>query len=1062
MSAKQFLQTSKLRAPKLSSLVCQRQRLIDRLSAELPGNAFWIEGPPGAGKTVLANSYIVTHSLPVLWYQVDPLDTDPVSFFNHMQEAANLLIAKGGSDSPIFQPENFLAIERFARSFFRQLFADIDIPFVLVFDNYQDVGEETVFHDIIVTCLEEIPTGCHALLISRTGPPPQFARMKANGWLHHLKPEELKFNLEEIDALFVKHGFEGGEYSCVKPLQRATDGWATGLTLLLDDWDLETCNTVSSSRTNYQVLFDYFAGVVFQKQTAEHQKILSLASLLPDIDPAIVNTMCGHDQASELLKKLSNRNYFTYEIGAGESLYQFHPLFKNFLQQRGIETIPADELNRYCAMAARLLQEKGRVTESIELLSRAGEYRVTVGFIKENAKEFLKRGQFRTVLIWLADVPHAILWSDPLLLYFKGAAKIAFNPVEAMSILEKSFNLFKEQEDVKGSILAACYYMNSVVNNLSDLTILDPWIDYLEEFFQPEALAEETSEEGIMILQVMVRALVLRRPEYPQLEALINLSLQKKAYNVTIVTHYLWTGRFSEARAILNIMYQEDRIMHGSRLVLQSIMAMELQYYLIMGQSEKCRMVIGAAMNLMEESGVQVWKAHFLILGAGCSINAGDLEGAEHYFSLMEQNIQTVRKTELSYYHLAKAAYFLLRGDLAEADQHQKTAMELALAVGMPSYYKWYYLGAGIVNAVKEDYQHSQQSFEKILELCNEVGNPWFECQAYLGMSYILMQTGDDEAVREYLEKAWQLASHHNYEKFYFFTPEMLTSLCIRTLEHDIESDFVIGFIRHNGLEPENPPVHLDNWPWKIKIFTLGKFSLIIDGTSVSLTSSSKAKGKQLELLQVLLALGGRQVNENKLVDILWPDADGDRQLHTLKTTTYRLRKLLGNKEALLHEDHKLSINPACCWVDAWMFSQLAENVLKSKVNSSLSPVATQLAKKAMGIYQGSFLEDLSDEAWSFAYREKMQRYYRKMGSFLWPAEEGVDCQAAIQLGQQAIESDPTYEGFYQGLMKCYINQGLHAEALEVYQQCERNLRLHLQVSPSKSTRELRDTIPTQ
>jgi hypothetical protein len=91
----------------------------------------------------------------------------------------------------------------------------------------------------------------------------------------------------------------------------------------------------------------------------------------------------------------------------------------------------------------------------------------------------------------------------------------------------------------------------------------------------------------------------------------------------SLITHYLWTGRFVEARAAINNIYaHKDQI--GSNLQMSAIRAMETQYYLIMADADNCVRVIDESLQMMTESGVRVWELHFLVLGAGCCLNCGD------------------------------------------------------------------------------------------------------------------------------------------------------------------------------------------------------------------------------------------------------------------------------------------------------------------------------------------------------------------------------------------------------------------------------------------------------
>ena len=93
-----------------------------------------------------------------------------------------------------------------------------------------------------------------------------------------------------------------------------------------------------------------------------------------------------------------------------------------------------------------------------------------------------------------------------------------------------------------------------------------------------------------------------------------------------------------------------------------------------------------------------------------------------------------------------------------------------------------------------------------------------------------------------------------------------------------------------------SPSQHLENWPWPLKINTLGQFAMERDGEAVRF--SGKVQQKPLLLLKALIAFGGREVKEEQLCDALWPDAEGDLAHRSFETTLYRLRLLLG-KEAI-------------------------------------------------------------------------------------------------------------------------------------------------------------------
>jgi DNA-binding SARP family transcriptional activator len=100
---------------------------------------------------------------------------------------------------------------------------------------------------------------------------------------------------------------------------------------------------------------------------------------------------------------------------------------------------------------------------------------------------------------------------------------------------------------------------------------------------------------------------------------------------------------------------------------------------------------------------------------------------------------------------------------------------------------------------------------------------------------------------------------------------------------------------------------------------------LIKDGKP--LIFSRKVQQKPLLMLKALIAHGGREVTEERLADILWPEADGDAAHSSFATTLSRLRHLLGIEQAIRFQEGKAVIDPRYCWVDVWSFERLLGKV---------------------------------------------------------------------------------------------------------------------------------------
>jgi DNA-binding SARP family transcriptional activator len=280
--------------------------------------------------------------------------------------------------------------------------------------------------------------------------------------------------------------------------------------------------------------------------------------------------------------------------------------------------------------------------------------------------------------------------------------------------------------------------------------------------------------------------------------------------------------------------------------------------------------------------------------------------------------------------------------------------------------------------------------------------------------------------------------------------------LCVKALENDIEVDYVRRLIRIWSLVPETPPLHIETWPWPLKIQTLGSFGVISDDKPVVLTGRVK---KPLELLKALIAFGGKNVSQERLNDALWPDVDGDLAQRSFDTTLHRLRKLLGNDKVLQLQSGRLSINPKYCWIDAWAFERQCDEIeaalnvqgqLKDKGGLSLH------FEKAVVLYQGSFLAEDTDQAWTISMREHMRsRFLHLLGSAGGYYEKLKQWEKAAICYRKGLEVEMLAEEFHQRLMVCYRQQGQMAQATKTYQSCCLMLSTHLGLAPSPKTEEI-------
>lgn len=273
--------------------------------------------------------------------------------------------------------------------------------------------------------------------------------------------------------------------------------------------------------------------------------------------------------------------------------------------------------------------------------------------------------------------------------------------------------------------------------------------------------------------------------------------------------------------------------------------------------------------------------------------------------------------------------------------------------------------------------------------------------------------------------------------------------------------DGVAGLQRVTNWEQIAPADQADR---PVRIHSLGRFSVQVHREAV--TGSTKARNQRpLELLQALIAFGGRGVHAELLSQALWPDAEGDKAQNAFDVTLHRLRQLLGVKNLFLVHDRRLTLNSELAWVDAWAFERAVNHAERLLGRLDQPDTLSQLARsqeRILGLYQGAFLEREATRAWTLSLRERLRskllRHITEVGR-AWEAAGEWD--TAIRCYRRGLEIDPLIETLYQRLMCCYRDSGRIPEALASYQHCRAILAAQLQIEPSRSTRELYNSLKT-
>jgi LuxR family transcriptional regulator, maltose regulon positive regulatory protein len=1025
----------------------------------------WISGLPGSGKTTLVSSYIETRKIPCLWYQIDESDSDPATFFYYMGQAAKKASPRKRKPLPLLTPEYLQDIPTFTQRYFENLCGRLKVPSVLVLDNYQEVPSESPFHEVILNGLSRIPEKINAILISRTSPPPVLIRLQANNLMSILGWDELRLTLEESAGIVRLRSKQKLSRETVRHLNESTDGWAAGLILMLEGVRRGIEPQMLGNLTSEEI-FDYFGKEIFDKTDKEIQEFFLKTAFLPKMTGRMAEELTDLSSAGSILSTQNRNNYFTEKRFQKEPIYQYHPLFREFLLSRAKKIFATETLSLLYSRAARLLEESGQTESAVSLLREAGDWDGMVGLIMKHAPSLLAQGRNRPLQEWLESLPRDILEKNPWLLYWMGSCRLPFNPSVSQPYFEKAFQRFKTEENAAGVFLAWSGIVESITSGFEDFKPLDHWISVFEELMQ-RFKGFPSQEIALRVTTNMFMALLYRQPQHSEIEAWTEqaLSLTEASSDIgeklrtlnRLAQYLMFMGDFRKTMLVMNSSQQlaQSRDAPPAALILAKYI--EATYYSQIRLHEKSLKSVFDGLELSRTTGMHM--SDFALLGAGVSsaLMANDPAIAGKLLEEMDSHLREQKPWMKCFYHLLRTQEALLRENPEEALLHAEMSLKLSIDVGSPlSSLYCHLVKAHVMNHLRKE-KEATKHLTAAVNIARQIKSKIFQFWVLLAKSLFALDQGEEAPALTSLREALGLGREGGYINTFIYQSSTMVKLCEKALEAGIEVEYVQDLIRKRHLTPEKPPLHLENWPWPLKIYTLGRFELLKDGKPIRI--SRKAQQKPLALLKALIAFGGKGIRADQIEDTLWPEADGDAAHHSLEMTLHRLRTFIGHPEALEFRDGRLTLDPKYFWVDVRALEYLFEEA-DGKRKEGLAEGSVQLTQRAIGMYRGPFLSEEIEHPWVISTRERLRRKFLKNLSWLghyW--EQSDKWEKALECYERGLDADDLAEELYQRLMVCYQRLGRKSEALSVYNRCKKNLSTALGIDPSPETQALYTSI---
>ncbi|MFI6446910.1 LuxR C-terminal-related transcriptional regulator [Kitasatospora sp. NPDC050543] len=366
------LLTARFAVPAPPKILVHRPALLTQLSAGARGPLTLVNGPAGAGKTVLTSHWIAEGRGPraTAWLTVEATDT-PGTFWAYVLES----LRRAGVRMPaeVGSPARAEGVDRRLLTRLAAALSEAPGPVVLVLDEFDALPSPEVA-DGLAFLLRHAAPGLRLVLTGRTEPLLPLHRYRAAGEVTEIRNADLRFTTADAAQLLGGHGLALSEEG-VRTLVERTEGWAAGLRLgalaMQRAGDPEAF--VRGFEADRASIADYLLNEVLEAYPAPTQDLLLRASVTERIHPALADALTGRRDAEWTLAMLARANAFLEPVD-GSAWYRLHPLFAEVLHAHLRHRRPGLE-PRLRRRAARWLADAGRLTEAEAQAAAAGDWR---------------------------------------------------------------------------------------------------------------------------------------------------------------------------------------------------------------------------------------------------------------------------------------------------------------------------------------------------------------------------------------------------------------------------------------------------------------------------------------------------------------------------------------------------------------------------------------------------------------------------------------------------------------------------------------------------------------
>jgi LuxR family maltose regulon positive regulatory protein len=389
---------AKLRRPLVRPGTVRRLPLIERLARSDRCPIVSVVAPPGYGKTTFLSQWAERNGQSFAWVSVDEEDNDPKVLLTYVAEALDAVepidervfdaLASPGSSVP------GSVVPRLSSAF-----SSMTSPVALVLDDVH------VLHDrecraALSVLADHVPPGSRLALAGRAALPLRVARLRAEGKIMEIGPEDLSLTRAEAASLLRDAGLTLGEDE-VAELHRRTEGWPAGLYLAA--LYLREGGALASAAVSFggddRLVSEYMESEFLARISRRQRAFLTRTAVLERMSGPLCEAVLGVPGSRAILAELARSNLLLVPLDRRGEWYRYHHLFRDMLLAE-LNRLEPELIPVLRRSAATWCLRNGWPEAALEYSIAAGDAGTAAGLMEKLVIPAHRQGRVTTIQRW--------------------------------------------------------------------------------------------------------------------------------------------------------------------------------------------------------------------------------------------------------------------------------------------------------------------------------------------------------------------------------------------------------------------------------------------------------------------------------------------------------------------------------------------------------------------------------------------------------------------------------------------------------------------------------------